>query len=299
MASWRDGTQRQYRTYLKKWTGFCVKNKIDPVSPSVGSVLNYLTELFNQGLGYSALNSARSSLSSIINIDNKPVGEHPFVVRYLKGVFNLRPALPKNVTTWNPDIMLSHLKTLSPVKRLSFKMLTLKCVSLLWLLSGQRGQSIKLIDVRNLTVTKYKVKIVYGDLLKTTRPGYHQKEIKLKAYAPDKRICIAYVMTEYLVQRLALCPKTCTQLFVSINKPHDAVTTSTIGSWVKQTMKSAGIDTSTFTPHSMRSASTSAAVRANVPLNTILATAGWSRESTFRKYYDKPLCNTEYDLLKQ
>jgi hypothetical protein len=299
MQSWRGSTKKQYKTYLKKWTVFCLKNKFDPVSPVVGNVLDYLTELFNQGLGYSAINSARSSLSSIINIDNRPVGEHPFVIRHLKGVFNLRPTFPKNVTTWDPDIVLRYLKTLSPTKDLSFKSLTLKCVTLLWLLSGQRGQSIKLIDIRNLTVTKNHVKICYGDLLKTSRPGFQQKEIKLKAYAADKRICISLVLTEYLDRRKALCAQNCTQLFVSITKPHSAVTTTTIAKWVKEVMKNAGLNTQMFTPHSLRAASTSAATRASVPLNTILSTAGWSRESTFRKYYDKPLCNTTYNVLNK
>lgn len=299
MHSWRDGTKKQYQTYLQKWNLFCAKNKLDSISPRVGDVLDYLTELFNAGLSYSAINTARSSLSSVINVDNKPVGEHPYVVRFLKGIFNMRPSFPKNITTWDPDIVLQYLKTLSPIKELCFKMLTLKCVTLLWLLSGQRGQSMRLIDVRNLTVTKHRVKIKYGDLLKTTRPGNQQREIKLKAYAPDRRICISFILREYLRQRKLLCPKECTQLFISINKPHQPVTTSTIAKWVKEVMHLAGLDTNTFTPHSLRSASTSAATRARVPLNTILATAGWSRESTFRKYYDKPLCETEYDVIKQ
>ena len=59
-------------------------------------------------------------------------------------------------------------------------------------------------------------------------------------------------------------------------------------------MKSSGLDLAIFTPHTGRSASTNTALRANVPLQSILATAGWTRESTFSRYYNKPVQDTSY-----
>ena len=49
----------------------------------------------------------------------------------------------------------------------------------------------------------------------------------------------------------------------------------------------AGIDISRFKPHSVRASSTSAATLAKVLLDAILRTAGWSRHSTFAKYYKR------------
>ena len=259
------------------------------MSPSVGQVIQFLTDLYNKGLGYSALNTARSALSSVIEIEGKKVGEHPFVVRFLKGVFNLKPCIPKTNVSWDPQVVLDYLKTLSPVKTLDLKSLTIKCLSLLWLLTGQRGQSMQLIDVRNITINKNVLKIRFGDLLKTTRPGYQQRELTLKAYATDRRLCIVTVALEYLERRKVLCKEDVYQLFVSHQKPHDAVSKDTIARWVKETMRKAGLDISIFTPHSVRAASTSKAIRARVPITTILTTAGWSQENTFRKYYNKPI----------
>ena len=54
-------------------------------------------------------------------------------------------------------------------------------------------------------------------------------------------------------------------------------------------MKAAGIDTTVFKPHSMRAAATSAAKAANVPLQEIMNTAGWRSDSTFVKFYDRPI----------
>ena len=85
--------------HLFKWS-------ISAVSPSLKNVLDCLAFLFNRGLSYSTINTARSALSTLIAIGHKPVGSHPFVIRLLKGVFNTRPALPKNVVTWDPEVLL-------------------------------------------------------------------------------------------------------------------------------------------------------------------------------------------------
>lgn len=264
------------------------------MSPNLELVLEFLTHLYDCGYSYSAINSARSALSTVVIINDKPVGMHPFVIRLLKGIFNLRPSLPKTNVSWDPEIVLNYLKTLSPVKKLALKDLTLKTVTLLWLLSGQRGQSVQLIDVRNVTVTAHVVKLHFGDIMKVTRPGFEQYEDTIKAYTPDRRLCLVTVLREYLVRLKNLRAATTTQLFVSFNQPHDAVSKETVSRWVKIVMQRSGLDTSIFTPHSIRSASTSAAARANVPINTILQTAGWSKESTFAKYYQKPVKVNDY-----
>ena len=78
-------------------------------------------------------------------------------------------------------------------------------------------------------------------------------------------------------------------------KPHAEVTRSTISRWVKEVMVRSGVDVSIFSPHSTRSASSSKASLAHVPLSTILSTAGWTKETTFSKYYHKKVQNiTEF-----
>ena len=58
--------------------------------------------------------------------------------------------------------------------------------------------------------------------------------------------------------------------------------------WTRDMMVAGGIDPSLFSRHSTRSASTSKAAL-KLPLSTILSTVGWARESTFAKFYKKPL----------
>ena len=95
MNSWKESTLKQYQTYFDKWNVYIKDNDIPANSPSINDIVEFLTFLFDQGLGYSAINTARSSLSSLYTFDGKSVGEHTLVVRLLKGIFNERPALPR------------------------------------------------------------------------------------------------------------------------------------------------------------------------------------------------------------
>ena len=78
-----------------------------------------------------------------------------------------------------------------------------------------------------------------------------------------------------------------TQLLISFQKPFKPVTVDTLSRWIKTIMSQAGIGIDRFKPYSGRAASTSAAKAANAPIHTIMAAAGWSRESTFAKFYNK------------
>ena len=45
MASWRDGTKKQYDSYLKKWFLFWDKRKRNPFAGIVSDIIDFLTEM--------------------------------------------------------------------------------------------------------------------------------------------------------------------------------------------------------------------------------------------------------------
>ena len=65
-----------------------------------------------------------------------------------------------------------------------------------------------------------------------------------------------------------------TGFLIGFKKPHNKVSRETIRRWVKAVLELSEVDTSIFTPHSTRAASTSKAAT-KIPLKTILKTAGW------------------------
>ena len=268
---------------------FCNERQISSFCPSINDFLLFLLGLFQgtagHGLGFSALNTARSAVSTVASINNIPVGQHPLTKRFMKAAFNVKPVLPKTIITWDVDKVLLYLRSLSPVRSLSLYNLSRKLVTLLLLLSGQRGQTMTVLDIRNISISKSKVSLRIGELLKTSRPNFHQQELSFVGYAPDRRLCIIKVLNEY-IDRTEPLRGSVTRLFITTRPPYVAVSRDTIARWTKQTLSDAGVDMTIFTPHSTRSASTSKAA-SNIPLDTIMKTAGWTQESTFSKYYKK------------
>ncbi|GFN74730.1 eukaryotic translation initiation factor 5b-like, partial [Plakobranchus ocellatus] len=67
----------------------------------------------------------------------------------------------------------------------------------------------------------------------------------------------------------------------------DAVTKDTLARLIKSMLNKAGIDTNVYKAHSTRAAASSAAAR-SIDIAQVPNTAGWSREQTFAKFYNKP-----------
>lgn len=129
-------------------------------------------------------------------------------------------------------------------------------------------------------------------LLKQNRPGFKNPDVILKAYPPDRRLCIYTVIKEYL-KRTSDFRSGEDSLVMSYVKPHEHVSSSTISRWIRIVMCRVGINTTRFTAHSTRSAATSKAKSNNVPISDILLKAGWSNTSTFGKCYDKEVTTND------
>lgn len=78
--SWWESTKRRYRGYQQRWLQFCSEES-DPFRADINLVLNCLADLYEKNLqvGYSAINTARSSLSSFLFLSDHPnmkLGDH-------------------------------------------------------------------------------------------------------------------------------------------------------------------------------------------------------------------------------
>ena len=291
IASWRRGTRKQYACHLQKWLLFCCPRYEDPISMNPHTFLAFLQSLYDKGLGYSALNSARSAVSSISilasDIHNDTIGNHPLIRKFMRGLFNLRPQLPPPSSVWNPEVVLTFLKSWSPAATLSLPQLSMKLLMLMLLATGQRGQSMMHCCIKNMTVKHSRVYFHMRQLLKTSRPGAHVDKLIVCAYPVDRRLCPVLYIKEYL-KRIKLLRQS-DQFFVQCAKPYKGVSRDTIRRWTKQVLRLSVVDTVRFKAHSTRAAATSLADFRHVPMDTILKFAGWKSSSTFARYYKRPL----------
>ena len=259
------------------------------MSPSTVQLVNFLGTLFEQGLSYSAINTAKAAVLTYVNsfVGDNNWDRAEILKRFMRGVFLQRPSLPKYSFTWDVDRVLRYLKQQSPPQALTLLSLSRKLVTLILLISGQRGQALHLLDHRNVQVEEDKIILRFGDLQKQSRPGFHVGELILPAYPMEQGLCVRNTYLAYIKRTKPL--RRCTALFITTQRPHGRATRDTLSRWVKQVLQCSGVDLSVFSPHSIRGAATSAAAANKVPLATILKTAGWSQENTFRAFYHRPV----------
>lgn len=294
MCSWRDNTRQQYRVHINSWLEFCAHDSsLNPYMVHSDTGINFLATLYARGLGYSSINTARAALSSIVTVIDSPgmsFGSHPVVSRFMKGVFNQRPSLPRYTATWDPAVVLDYLKQ-TPLTGICLPDLTLRLVMLLALCTSQRLQGLKALSLHNACLTDAKCVFYIDVLLKTSRPGCHIKPIEIYRYDVDSELCPVRHVLLYVEMTKSL-RKDQTQLLISYAKPHNSVTTDTLSRWLKKTMSAAGINTHVFKAHSTRSASASKAAVKGVPIDMVLSNAGWSNENVFHRFYQRDVSHT-------
>ena len=161
------------------------------ISPSISEAVNFLAHLYKSGLGYSAICVTRSALSSYLNIaDVVDFGQRKIVRRFMKGVFELKPVLPRYSHTWDVDTVLNLLECYAPNDKLTLKELSHKLVMLLALLTGQRCQTIHKLSVKSMKLEDNKCVFYITSLLKQSKQGKHLAPIELLSFPRNKNICV-------------------------------------------------------------------------------------------------------------
>ncbi|XP_044744126.1 uncharacterized protein LOC123306285 [Coccinella septempunctata] len=152
-------------------------------------------EQFHKGASYSALNTMRSALSLLISPE---IGSDFRLRRFLRGVYRLRPSLPKYNITWDPKIVLDYLAPFFPNEEIALEALTLKLVTLLAIITAHRVQTLAAIEVENVEVSDSQITIKIPTRIKTSGPGKCQPLLLIPFFDEKPSICPARTLMTYL-----------------------------------------------------------------------------------------------------
>ena len=133
------------------------KSIVQRNSPTVEQFLNFFTELFNQGVSHSVLISAKSAVAHVLKMKYQHISQHPSVIKYFKGSFNLTPQLPKISFVWVVQFMFEYFRSLRDNRQISDKHLLQKLLTLLLLLGGQRLNSVFHFTVDMMIISRTSV----------------------------------------------------------------------------------------------------------------------------------------------
>ncbi len=123
--------------------------------------------------------------------------------------------------TWEINDVLNYLLTLHPISSLSLEQLTKKTLMLMALLSGQRGQTLQILNPEFMSRGSNVISFRIDKDVKTARPGKHLGEIKCVAFPQDSRLCVVTYMNAYLDQTKGFRDADSKQFFITHGTPHN------------------------------------------------------------------------------
>lgn len=294
MGSITEGTLRQYLKPLKDWSHFCTTSGCKMLEPESQHVLTFLVHKFNEGVSAGSLNTYRSALSFILG---ERISRDPWVTKFMRGIYKLRPARPRYDRIYELDPVLQFIERLYPLAGLSLREITLRLSLLLAIVTAHRKQTLSLIKLENISETSRGYEIRIPERIKTSRPGTCQPLLLLPRFVDMPKLCVASTLDHYL-QLTKHHRGAVTSLFITTTKPFRAASKDTISNWLRQGLREAGINEE-FAPHSIRHASTSAAFRKGVKVALIKDLAGWSEKSqVFDRFYNRPLVSSRHDFAR-
>ena len=123
----------------------------EPFKASFADDMTFSSQLFHSNKGnYWVIAVARSVISAILlKQGNVKFGKDRNVSRMLRGIFKLRPSLPKHAVTYDLNIVLKYMDSLPTNKDLSLALLTksyVPCSVFLVVNEANRLENLKLIN---------------------------------------------------------------------------------------------------------------------------------------------------------
>ena len=264
------------------------KQKGNKAEISIPMICDFLIGLYKKGYSSNYLNSARSSIS-FFTLDSLEVGENLYVKRLFRYFYLNRPIRPKYATYWPVSRVLNLLKSWHPIEDLDLKRLTLKTLALIALTSSDRGQTLHMLNIKDMTYENDNIVFVNFCRTKTTRRVLKPNIVKCIASTTEELNVAAYVRAYIERTQEWRSPevKNSNQLFLSF-RTHKPVTKQSLARWLTHVLSMAEIDVSKFTSHSFRGAGLSAAYKRGASIESIVQAGNWTNTGTFKSFYNAP-----------
>jgi site-specific recombinase XerD len=262
----------------------------------VADIGNFLAEMFDAGKEYATINGYRSAISAFHpEIEGQKTGQHPYITRLMKGVFNKRPPVPKYTETWEVGRVLNTIKAFGDNRTMNTKQLTLKLAMLMALSSAGRSSELVSLSTKYMVDEGEQISFQMHKVYKTAKPGKPLMKLSFQTFDLDARIDVCECIRAYIDRTQEWRNKTKGKdLFLSYIEPHKPIVSSSFARWLKSVLKVAGIDTSVYKGHSVRSAATSKARATGLSTQQIVERANWTNAATFFRFYNKEIQESEF-----
>jgi integrase len=270
-------TRRIYLATFNNFLSFIRDVGRDVSTAQEIDVLSFLQQYVDQRRAASTIRAAHAALLHFFTLYGRAdVFRAPLINLLVKGAQNLAPVSEKVPFIWDPEIPLKMLESRDYPTNL--RAAGKEAMLLLLLSTG-----IRVSDAARLSKKMVKTGAVWAiPYLEKRKTGPSPPQTVL-AYS-TARLCPVRALQRFL--SLANPFRKQNERFLFISMLGRRASVDTLRHWVRELLSEAGIQAPAG---SCRSAATSAAVSRNVDIDLVMKAAGWARESTFRRYYQRAI----------
>jgi hypothetical protein len=290
-ASLAKSTVKQYENNVRKFVSFMEEFGIGIEEISEITLIEFITQLAAKRFSYSYVRSIfAATLRAVKHKRPDLVIDPELLDQVLKGAASVLPKQVKANFTWDPDIVIDYLLKL-PVPS-DLRSLAAECAIIFSLSTGVRASDLHRMGSQ-IQVDRDSFSLPY---LEKTKTGIFST-FTVQPLVGSDRICPFAAYVRYLKASTDSCRENKFErspfLFVSATDGA-RVKIATLRNWLVFILQKAGVIS---TAGSIRSATTSSAWWRGKSFDVIASLAGWKRESTFQKFYKKPILAKSGNLL--
>jgi site-specific recombinase XerD len=289
-ASIAPSTLKRYRGIFSLFETFLadVGRTVDTVEAE--DVLSFIQDYVDDHKAASTIRSVYSSLLFHFRLRGREkfLTDNPIIQMFVEGAQKLAPPPTVKQVIWDPEIPLTFLSKRPRPQEL--RAAGKEALLLLLLATGIRVDCASKLSC-NITRSSEFCQIPY---LKRRKTGVSPPQV-IRCFSENERLCPVRAIEHFLsVGATARKPS---EIFLFISSLGTRAHIDTLRHWVQELLSESGIVTSAG---SCRSAAASAAVAREVEIDIVLRSAGWARESTFRRFYDRQVMKSRegYNLIR-
>jgi site-specific recombinase XerD len=272
-----------FRTYLSD-----VGRTIQTVE--VEDVLAFIQDYVDDRKAESTIRSVYAALLFHFRLEGRHefLTNNPIVQMFIKGAQRLAPPPLKKQVVWDPEIPLSFIGARSRPSK--FREAGQEALVLLLLSTGIR------VDCASKMSKSVQVNSTFCEIpyLLRRKTGVSDPQV-IRVYTENPRLCPVKAIEHFI--SLSDSIRKSNEVFLFISSSGRRAHIDTLRHWVIDLLSDAGVQA---TAGSCRSASASAAVARDANIDMVMKSAGWARESTFRRFYQRQVLkvNEGYNLVR-
>ncbi len=207
---------------------------------------------------------------------------NPLLDLFLKGAQNMGPLPAEKGSVWDPSVVLLYIKN---KPRPSLFILSAREVILLLLLAtGWRVDDTWKLSCK-VSFEESMATFYFLEKRKCPIKGTYTVSQAVKRFDSCPRVCPIEAINYFFVFARRVRKEV---PFLFVSSEGQRASKDTLRRWVRDELSDAGIHASAG---SCRSATTSLALEQSVSIDVIMRSAGWSSESTFRRFYQGKVVN--------